>query len=320
MNIKPILILAGEPYSVFSEILFKTLIKYKSKNPIILIGSKTLYQEQMLYLKYKFKFNEILLNEYNSNSLKKNMINIIDVKLNYKKPFNSISDKSNLYLKNMFNIGLEFAKKFPIAGLINGPISKKNFLKKKFLGVTEYLANKTKTSNYAMLIYNKDLSVCPLTTHLPIKIINNKITIKEIITKIKLIKEFYKKKFNKDVSIAITGLNPHCESNYTSSEEKKIILPAIKKLKKNYTKVYGPYAADSLFMSVNRKKFDVVLGMYHDQVLTPMKSIYNFNAINITLGLPFLRISPDHGPNFSMIGKNKSNPNSLIAAFKFLDQ
>ena len=102
MNIRPIIILGGEPFSIFSEILFKSLIKFKSKNPIILIGSKKLFQKQMLYLKYKFRFNEILLDEYNVNYLKKDMINIIDVNFNFKKPFSPITYKSNLYLENMF--------------------------------------------------------------------------------------------------------------------------------------------------------------------------------------------------------------------------
>ena len=93
----------------------------------------------------------------------------------------------------------------------------------------------------------------------------------------------------------------------------------MKFLRKKYTNVSGPYPADSLFMKNNIDKFDVIIGMYHDQVLTPMKTIYNFDAINITLGLPFIRISPDHGTNQKMIGKNKSNPQSLISAIKFLD-
>ena len=100
----------------------------------------------------------------------------------------------------------------------------------------------------------------------------------------------------------------------------KIIIPAIKEIKKNIPNISGPYPADSLFMKNNIKKFDAVIGMYHDQVLTPIKSIYNFDAINITLGLPFIRISPDHGTNGLMAGKNKSNPESLISAIKFLDK
>jgi 4-hydroxythreonine-4-phosphate dehydrogenase len=83
--------------------------------------------------------------------------------------------------------------------------------------------------------------------------------------------------------------------------------------------VSGPYAADTIFLNNNRKKFNVIIGMYHDQVLSPLKALYEFDAINITIGLPFIRISPDHGPNERMLGKNKSNPLSLIKAITFLD-
>ena len=120
--------------------------------------------------------------------------------------------------------------------------------------------------------------------------------------------------------IAITGLNPHCENFFNISEEKNIIEPAIKILKKKKIKIFGPYPADTVFLKQNMKKFNVIIGMYHDQVLTPIKTLYGFNAINITLGLPFLRISPDHGPNNKMIGKNKSDPQSLIDALKFLNK
>ena len=85
-------------------------------------------------------------------------------------------------------------------------------------------------------------------------------------------------------------------------------------------KIYGPFAADTIFLKSFRKEYDVIIGMYHDQVLTPIKTIYDFKAINITLGLPFLRISPDHGPNETMIGKNKSDPKSLINSIKFLNK
>ena len=117
---------------------------------------------------------------------------------------------------------------------------------------------------------------------------------------------------------AVTGLNPHCESFKGENKEKKEIIPAINYLKKNKINIYGPYASDTIFLKENIKKFDVVFGMYHDQVLGPMKTLYGFKAINITLGLPFLRISPDHGPNIQMLGKNKSDPSSLIESIRFL--
>ena len=95
-------------------------------------------------------------------------------------------------------------------------------------------------------------------------------------------------------------------------------MPAIKILKNKKISILGPFSADTIFLESNRKKFNVIVGMYHDQVLGPMKTIYGFNAINITLGLPFIRISPDHGPNYKMYGLNKSKPDSLLQAFSFL--
>ena len=131
---------------------------------------------------------------------------------------------------------------------------------------------------------------------------------------------FIKKKLKKKPKIAITGLNPHCESNYKTSEEERIIKPAIKYLRRKKINLFGPFPADTIFLKEVSKKYDVVVGMYHDQVLTPLKTLFGFDAINITLGLPFIRISPDHGPNEKMIGKNRSNPQSLVQAIKFLDK
>ena len=315
---KPILIVAGEPFGIFSEILFKTIKKHKIKKPIVVIGSYELFKIQMNYLKYKIPLNNITQN-FNIHDLKINSINIIDVKLNFNKPFQKISKTSNSYIEKSFQLSLKLMKKNIFTGLINGPISKKFFLKNKFLGITEYLANKTKTQSFAMLIFNKNLSVSPITTHVPVKKIPKLISKTKIEKHVKIIKNFYKKNFNMNPIIAITGLNPHCESNFKNSEEKRVIIPAIQTLKKQYSKISGPYPTDSLFMKNNIKNFDVVIGMYHDQVLTPIKSIFNFDAINITLGLPFIRITPDHGPNENMRGRNKSNPKSLISAIKFLE-
>jgi len=317
---KPILVVAGEPFSIFSEILFKSFLKYKIKRPLVVLASIKLFKSQMNYLKYNIPFN-IIDKKFDITELKINKINIINIDFNFSKPFKKISKDSNLYNKKSFETALYLLKKKNFLGLINGPISKKHFLKKSFPGITEYLAKKTNTKNFAMLIYNKKLSVSPITTHLPIKNINKYISKKKIIKHSQLIKKFYKKNLNKNPKIAITGLNPHCESiEGKKGEENKIIIPAIKEIKKNTPNISGPYPADSLFMKNNIKKFDAVIGMYHDQVLTPIKSIYNFDAINITLGLPFIRISPDHGTNCLMAGKNKSNPESLISAIKFLDK
>ena len=318
MNYKPIIIVAGEPNSVFFELFFK-IIKKKIKSPIILIASKKLILKQAKILKKKINFSAVNESEIikKKNNLKK--INLIDVDFKQSSGFSKITTKSNNYIAKCFDIAIKLLKNNVSNKFINGPISKKTFLKKKYNGITEYLADKTNTKNFAMIIYNKNLSVSPLTTHLPIKYVSKKINKLEIINKVKIIDKFWKNKFRKKVKIGVTGLNPHCESIDNFNEDSRVILPTIKKLKKLKYNIQGPLAADTIFLKNNRKKYDLIVGMYHDQVLTPIKTLFEYDAINITIGLPFLRVSPDHGPNESMLGKNKSNHLSLLNAIKFLD-
>ena len=322
MKNKPLIIVAGEPYSIFSEIfykIFKSSFYKKYKIPIILIGSKNILEMQMKKMKYSYKINLIKKNEIKNAKLNNFEINLIDVKLNFKKPFGKITNKSSKYIKECFEIAINIMKKKLGFALINGPVSKTHFLHGKYNGITEYLSHKTyKKNDEVMLIYNKLLSVCPVTTHIPLKNVSKRISSNEILKKITTINKFYKTNLKKIPKFAVTGLNPHCESNFKNNEENKIIKPAIKKAQKKNLRVKGPFPADTLFTKNNIKKFDVVIGMYHDQVITPLKTLYNFNAINITLGLPFIRISPDHGTNNQMLGKKKSDPTSLKEALLFL--
>ncbi len=317
MNTKYIIIVLAEPYSVFSEVVGKYFSnKKKSKKKIIIIGNIKLLRDQLRLLKYKIELKEI--NDISHSDF--NKINIINIDFKYKKIFTKISSKSNEYIENSFKKSLKIILQKPKNFiLINGPISKKHFLKKKYLGLTEYLSKKTKSKNEVMLIYNDKISVVPITTHIPLKKVVNKITKEEICKKISEINSFYKNILKKKVKIAILGLNPHCETTDKFSEEEKIILPSIKFLRKNSVDIDGPFSADTFFLKKNINKYDVAVGMYHDQVLTPIKTLYNFKAINITVGLPFVRISPDHGPNSDMLGKNKSDPSSFYYAMKFAE-
>ena len=320
MNYKPIILVAGEPNSIFFEILFKVYKKIKIKSPLILIASQKLLYLQMKKLNFKKKIKVINQEKIKDYKLNNNSINLINVDYGQKKAFEKISNKSNEYIKKCFDIAIALIKSDFSNRLINGPISKKNFLKKKFIGITEFFAKKFEQQKVAMLIYNKELSVSPITTHLPIKNVASKITEKLIWEKIILIDNFYRRYIKLKPKIAITGLNPHCESINKINEDEKIIKPTVKKLSKKGYKVSGPFSADTIFLKKNRKKFDVIVGMYHDQVLTPIKTIFEYDAINITLGLPFIRISPDHGPNEQMVGKNLSDPLSLIKAITFFEK
>ena len=320
MNFKPILIVAGEPNSIFLEIFFKIYTNSKIKSPLILIVSNKILNKQMKKFNFKKKIKNLDLKKIHSYKLDNKSINIINIEYDQKKTFKKISKKSKSYIEKCFKVAIKlinsgYSKKF-----INGPISKKSFLNKKYPGVTEYLADKFNKNKFAMLIYNKNLSVSPITTHLPLKNVAKKINKKSIMEKITLINNFYKLYFKIKPRIAVTGLNPHCESFENLNEDTMILKPAIKHLNKSGYKIFGPFPADTIFTKKNRSNYNVILGMYHDQVLAPMKTIYEFDAINITLGLPFLRVSPDHGPNEKMVGKNISNPLSLIQALKFLDK
>ncbi len=314
-----ILIMAGEPNSIFLEIFFKSLDRIKIKKPLILIASFKLLKLQMIKFGYKKKIKLINSDLSLNSKLDNKSINLINVNYDTTKAFDSISSKSNKYIDNCFQLAFKVIKTNKIKRFISGPINKKTFLNKKYLGITEYISKHFKIKKNAMLIYNKKLSVCPLTTHLPLKLVSKKISKKLIIEKIELINQFYKRQ--KIIpKIAVLGLNPHCETVSKFNEDLKIVKPAIKILKKKRYNISGPFPADTIFLKSNRDQFDVILGMYHDQVLTPVKTIFEYDAINITLGLPFIRVSPDHGPNEKMIGKNISNPLSLIRSISFLDK
>jgi 4-hydroxythreonine-4-phosphate dehydrogenase len=318
---KPIAIIAGEPNSISSEIIFKSwkLKKKYNHNSFFLIGSIKLLNLQKKKLNYKIKIKKITLN-FNKNNLMGKDLPVINIDYNQKKAFQKISNKSNQYIIKCFDMAVKLAKDKKIIGFINCPISKENLFNNKYQGVTEFLSKKSRTSgNEVMLIYNKKLSVSPITTHIPLSQVKSKIDKTKIVKKVKIINTFFRKNFKKKPNFAILGLNPHNYSPLKNPEEKKFIKKAVKILKKNKINVSGPIPADTSFVIAKKYKFDVIVGMYHDQVLAPFKAIYNYDAVNITLGLPFIRVSPDHGIAKNIIGKKIANPNSLIESIKFFN-
>jgi len=318
---KPIAIIAGEPNSISSEIIFKIwkLRKRYIHKPLMVIGSVQLLNLQKKKLKYHIQIKKIKSN-FNTKDLNGNELPVYDVEYKQKKPFQKISNKSNKYIFKSFNIAKDFIKNKKILGFINCPVSKETLFKNKYQGITEFLSKKAGVADCGvMLIYNKKLSVSPLTTHIPLGQVNKKINKLRIIKKIKIINNFYKKIFNKNPNIGVLGLNPHNFSPAKKSEEKEIISPAINIIKKLGIKVIGPISPDTSFMLFKRYKLDVIFGMYHDQVLSPFKALFKYDAINITLGLPYIRISPDHGVAENIIGKNIASPKSLIESIKFFN-
>ncbi len=316
---KKILLLSGDPNSINSEIIYKSWKKLSLslKKQLYLIGSFKLLKAQFKKLRYPLKLIKV---KNIKEKTKSNHLKIIDIDIKFNKPFNVPQKNRSKFIQESLNLAHHLAEKKEVLGIINCAIDKK-LLGKKNTGVTEYLASKCKVKNHSevMLIRNKKLSVIPITTHIDIKQISRKITLTKIVNKVKIAESWFKDHFNTKPKIGILGLNPHNAELRKGSEENNIIIPAIKKLKILKTKIKGPLIADTLFIN-DYKNFDIIIGMFHDQILAPFKAIFKFNAINITLGLKYLRASPDHGTANNLIGKKKAKAESLLECINFVNK
>ncbi len=316
---KKIILISGDPNSINSEIIFKSWKKLSvsTKKKIYLISNYDLIKKQFKKLNYSIKIEKVrdINEDIQSSNLK-----IINIDLKFKNPFNISKSKASRFVIESLNLAHKFAFDKSVLGLVNCAIDKK-LLNKNKIGVTEYLASKCHIKDHSevMLIKNKKLSVCPVTTHLNIREISGSINKVKIINKTKTINSWYIKRLKMKPKIGILGLNPHNAELRKESEEKKIIIPVIKKLKKMGIRVKGPLVSDTVFIS-EYKNYDIIVGMFHDQVLAPFKALFKFDAINITLGLKYLRVSPDHGTAINLIGKNKADPSSLIKCIDFINK
>ncbi len=314
-----IIIIFGDPNSINTEIIYKCWKKIPKniKNKIYLISNIDLLKKQLKKLNYSIKLEAVKNIDEN---IRENKLKVIDIDLKFKNPFDVNKNESSRFITKSLNLAHKYAIKNKVKGVINCSINK-NLLNKKKIGVTEYLAAKCKIYNRSevMLISNNKLSVCPITTHIDINQVSKHINKNLIVKKVSRINSWYKKRFNKRPKFAILGLNPHNAELDKKSEEKKIIIPSLKKIKKLGISVKGPFSADTIFIN-DYKKYNVIIGMYHDQVLGPFKSIFKFNAINITLGLKYPRVSPDHGTAKEIIGKNLANPLSLKKCIEYINK
>ncbi len=314
-----IVLISGDPNSINSEIIYKTWKKLNKslRRRIYIISNYDLLKEQFSYLKYPIKINKIN-NIYEKT--KSNQLNILSLKLKFKKPFNVTKNEASKFVLKSLNYAHSLAVEDKNINIINCPISK-NLLKKNKIGVTEYLAKKCKLKDNSevMVIKNKTFAVSPITTHIDVSEISKKINSKIICKKIFTIHNWYKNKFKSKPRIGVLGLNPHNAELRKNSEERRVIIPSVLKLKKRGVNVNGPLVADTIFIN-EYKNYDLLVGMYHDQVLSPFKALFNFDAINITLGLKYIRVSPDHGTAVNLIGKKRANPSSLINCVNFLDK
>jgi 4-hydroxythreonine-4-phosphate dehydrogenase len=204
--------------------------------------------------------------------------------------------------------------------VVTGPIDKSKLLAAgfPFPGHTEYLARLTETPRAVMMLAGPGLRVVPLTIHIPIAEVPRAISETGIVETAEIVLAALRRDFHIErPRLAISGLNPHAgEAGKLGLEETEIIRPAADKLCEKGHRVVGPLSADTMFHAEARSKYDAALCMFHDQALIPLKTLAFWEGVNITLGLPIVRTSPDHGTAPDIAGQNKADPRSMIAAIR----
>ena len=309
----PIVITCGDPAGVGPEVAVSAWKALKDEIPLcILIDPDFLPQN----INIKILDQAPLLSD-----VEKNVLTVIRHKFAEHRVPGKPNPENAEAIITAVERGVHFIKNGQCSAICTMPISKsilKDGTNFPFPGHTEYLAHLDGKNNYGMMLVNKYLRVVPATIHIPIKDITKYLTEELIEKTIKTTHQELMSRFSiSNPSIWISGLNPHAgESGAIGDEEQKFIIPVIRKLQSEGYNLVGPVSADTMFYRKKRRRFDAAICMYHDQALIPIKTLDFHSSVNLTIGLSFIRTSPDHGTAFDIAGKNLANPTSTIEALK----
>ena len=224
--------------------------------------------------------------------------------------------------------GAERCLRDELDALVTAPVNKEAIVRSghAFIGQTEYLSQLAGTDRTAMILLGQDdrgrwLRVALATTHLPLKLVSEHLTQSKVEMVIELTAQACRDLGLPRAHVAVCGLNPHAgEGGEMGTEEQTTIRPAVQAARGRQIDVVGPLSADALFYHALRGDYDAVVAMYHDQGLVPLKMIGFENGVNWTLGLPFIRTSPDHGTAYDIAGQGRANPSSMLAALRLAKQ
>lgn len=307
----------GDPAGIGPEILIKTLKNWNYKFKPLILGSKEIAN------KYK-----------NLKNIKDIFIFVEPKSLPTGKIFLGKSSKiSGLHSYICLKEAVSLACEKKIAALFTGPVSKKSISLSKsgFKGQTDEIAKLSglKPNDVIMLFVSGDLRISLFTRHIPLKSVLSMLTKSELKRHCLLLNKELKKWFHlRNPKIAVLGLNPHAgEDGLIGKEEKSIILPVICELRFLGLDIHGPFSPDAtlasagkLYLSGKKQIFDAYVSIYHDQALPMFKSIAGMNGVNVTLGLPFVRVSVDHGTAFDIAGENIADNTSVVSALNLLKE
>lgn len=296
---RPILITPGDKDGIGPEVTEKALKLVNTESPLVIIGTRDLTGE--------FSYPVI----EDMEKVQSNGVYFFEVDPEGNDPSFVLVEKAvSLALDGM------------AAGIVTGPISKKKWIEagNNFMGHTDYLVKRTKTDKWSMFFWSDSIKVALFTTHIPLSDVFNEIKKEKIVNFCRFTDSELFKLTGKNFNLLMSGINPHAgEEGTLGREEEEEISPAVEELKEEMS-IEGPFPPDTVFLEAGKRKNPVVISLYHDQGLIPFK-LNNINSgVNLTLGLPFVRTSPDHGTALDIAGKGIANPGSMIEAIKLADQ
>ncbi len=314
---KRIAITMGEPAGIGPDIILQTA-QHTCLAELVVFADPTLLEERAKQLNLP-----LTLKTFDPNHVRPHQtgqLSIVPINLREKCIPGKLSTANSITVLNSIEQAVQACVNHHCDAILTPPVQKGiiNNAGFTFTGHTEFLATLCGVKTVVMLFVSPDLKVALQTTHLPLKDVPNKISIEKIMATTKLIDQDLKRLFHiAKPKIAICGLNPHAgENGHMGDEEIKIINPAIEQLKNQGIDVSGPHAADTIFHEMHRHQYDVILAMYHDQGLTPFKTLYPHKGVNVSLGLPLIRTSVDHGVALTLAGTGKANCASFAYALE----
>ncbi len=304
--LKPkVAITIGDPAGIGPEIVFKAVNSLKIQrvcSPVV-VGDKNIISK---YFNINKKYKNIEF-AFSSDYKKDAVIG---------KP----SKISGLIACDAIQYAVKMCMDKKAKSMVTAPVSKESFkfAGLKYSGHTEFLGALTKTKNFCMMMICDDINSVMVTRHLPISKISSVLTKKDIVLTTKLSADFVKKIIKKSPKIVMCALNPHAGDNgILGNDEKEKIIPAIKELKKKGYNICNIYPVDVAWAKFLQYKYDLIVGMYHDQIMLPLKVLNPKKIVNVTAGLPFIRTSPGHGTAFDIAGKNVADPSSMEQAILY---
>ncbi|WMY94797.1 MAG: 4-hydroxythreonine-4-phosphate dehydrogenase PdxA [Arsenophonus sp.] len=315
-NTNSIIITPGEPSGIGPDILIQ-IAQHNWPVQLVACADPNLLKARAKLLNLELT---IYPPDFKNNMQAAKTLTVLPIKLPVQVIPGQLNKKNSSYVIETLRRACDGCINGEFSGLVTGPVHKAiiNDAGIPFTGHTEFLAKRSKVEKVVMMLTTKKIKIALATTHIPLKEVPHAITFKNLQETIYILHQELKSKFKiRTPNIYVCGLNPHAgEYGYIGNEEIEIIIPLIKKLRIEGLKVYGPFPADTLFQTKYLNKADVILAMYHDQGLPVLKYKAFHHAVNVTLGLPFIRTSVDHGTAIELAGTLKANINSFIIALK----